>query len=132
MIGELQRLLDVVDQGRGGHVESDLPAGVLEPEPIFRHLDRAQRRADQFDAVLLEHAAFGELDGEIQTRLAADGGQQRVRFFARDDLLERISRKRLDVGAVGHFRVGHDRGGIRIHQHHLIAVGAQGLAGLRA
>ena len=40
--------------------------------------------------------------------------------------------ERLDVGAVGHVRVGHDRGRIRIDQHDLVAFFAQGLAGLRA
>ena len=41
-------------------------------------------------------------------------------------------RERLDVGAVGQVRVGHDGGRVGIDQHHLVAVGPQRLAGLRA
>ena len=132
LVGQFQSLLRVVHQRRGRHFEADLPAGVLEPQPVFRHLDGAQRRSNQFDAVFIEHAAFGQFHGQIQARLAPDGGQQRVRLFARDDLLERGARERLDVGPVGHFRIGHDRGRIRIDQHHLIAVRPQRLARLRA
>ena len=43
-----------------------------------------------------------------------------------------FARERLDVGAVGDFRIGHDRGRVGVHQHDLVAVGAQRLAGLRA
>ncbi len=40
--------------------------------------------------------------------------------------------QRLDVGHVGHAGVGHDGGGVRVHQHDLVAQAAQGLAGLRS
>ena len=88
LVGQLQRVRRVVHQRRGRHIEADLAAGVLEPQAVFGHFDGAQRRADQFHAVLFEHAALGQFHGQIQRRLAADGGQQRVRLFARDDLLE--------------------------------------------
>ena len=38
------------------HVEADLAHRVLEQLPIFGDLDRLDRRADQLDAVLLQHA----------------------------------------------------------------------------
>ena len=40
--------------------------------------------------------------------------------------------ERLDVGGVGHARVGHDRGRVGVDQHDLVAERAQGLAGLGA
>jgi hypothetical protein len=40
--------------------------------------------------------------------------------------------QRLDVRAVGHARIGHDRGRVRIDQHDLVSLFAQRLAGLRA
>ena len=52
--------------------------------------------------------------------------------LARDDLLEHFDRERLDVGAVGQLRVGHDRRRIAVDEHDLEALGAQRLAGLRA
>ncbi len=83
-------------------------------------------------AVFFEDAAFGKLDGEIQSRLAADGGQQGIGTLRRDDGFEIFFRERLDVGAVGGFGVRHHRGRIRIDEHHFVAFRAQGLAGLGA
>ena len=132
LIAKAQRVLRIVDQRRGGNVQADLAAGVLEPQAVFGHFDGAQRGADQFDFVLFEDAAFGQFHGEVQRGLAADGGQQRVGLFLGDDFFEIFLGERLDVGAVGHFRVGHDRGRIGIHQHHFVALRAQRLARLRA
>ena len=70
-------------------VEADLPHRVLEQLPILGHLDRVDRRADQLDAVLLEHAGLRELDRQVQRGLAADGRQQRVRALALDDRRQR-------------------------------------------
>lgn len=39
---------------------------------------------------------------------------------------------RLDVGAIGDGRVGHDGGGVAVEEHNAEAVGAEGLAGLCA
>src|SRR6185312_6624096 len=57
---------------------------------------------------------------------------QRIRFFLLDDLRDRAPVDRLDVDAIGHFGIGHDRGRVRIHKHHAITLLAQRLARLRA
>src|SRR5690606_23030804 len=49
-----------------------------------------------------------------------------------DHLGDELGRERLDVGPVGHVRVGHDRRGVRVDEHHLEARRAQRLAGLGA
>ena len=64
--------------------------------------------------------------------LAAQGGQQGVGPLGLDHLGHDLPGERLDVGAVGHLRVGHDRGRVGIDQHDLVALFAQGLAGLGA
>ena len=95
-------------------------------------------RADQLDVVLFEHAAVGEFDGEVERGLSANGGQhgeaRAGRHLALDanDFFEIFARERLDVGAVGRLRIGHDGGRVRVHQHHLVAFGLERLAGLRA
>ena len=43
-----------------------------------------------------------------------------------------VAGQRLDVGAVGHLRIGHDGGRIGVGQHHLVAFRLERLAGLRA
>jgi hypothetical protein len=52
--------------------------------------------------------------------------------FLGDDLLDRLPGDRLDVGDVGHFRVGHDGGRVAVDQDDLVTLFAQGLAGLGA
>ena len=64
--------------------------------------------------------------------LAADGGKKRVGPFAADDLFGELDAERLDVGAVREAGVGHDGGGIGIDENDFVAVGLEGLAGLRA
>ncbi len=94
------------------------------------------------DAVLVEDAGVGKIDGEIERGLSADGRQQRehagaafvlehLRFDA-NDLFDVFLGERLDVGAVGEVGIGHDGGRVGIHQHDFIALGLERLARLRA
>ena len=116
--------------------------GVFEQQAVFGLLDGAELRADELHVVLFEHAAVGQLDREVQRGLSADRGQQGkyARAAARrqhlgfdaDDLFQIGASERLDVGAVGHLRVGHDGGRIGVGEHHFVAFGLKRLAGLRA
>ena len=115
---------------------------IFEQQAVFGLLDGAKLRADELHAVLLEHAAVGQLDREVQRGLSADRRQQRkdaglaARLqhlgFNADDLFQIGAGERLDVGAVGHLGIGHDGGRIGVGQHHLVAFGLERLAGLRA
>jgi hypothetical protein len=62
----------------------------------------------------------------------AERRQEHVRLFFDDDLLHHLRCDRLDVSAESELRIGHDRSGVRIDKHHLIAFLAQGFAGLDA
>ena len=132
LVAQAQGILRVVHQRRCRHVETHLAAGVLEPQPVFGDFDGAQRRANHLDVILFQNAGLGQLDGEIQSRLPADGGQERIRPFEFDNFFQIGFGEGLDVGAVGELRVGHDRGGVGIHQNDFVALGAQRLARLRA
>ena len=80
----------------------------------------------------LEGAGAGELDGGVQGRLAAEGGQEGVGALALDHALDEVGGDGLDVGAVGEAGVGHDRGRVRVDEDDLEAFLLQDLAGLRA
>src|SRR5438552_225870 len=112
--------------------KADLGHCLFEKEAVFGHVHRFGLRADHLDFVFIENAALGELDGDIQGRLAANRGQQRVRSFAFDDGCDKRGRERFNVGAIRDFRVGHDRRGIRIHKNDFVTLFAQRLAGLRS
>ena len=81
-----------VDQLRLRQFEADLPHRVFEEQPVFGFLDGIDLRADQFHAVFIEHAGFGQRHGKIQAGLAADGGKQRVGTLAADHFGRRIRR----------------------------------------
>ena len=132
LVGESDGFGNVGDDRRRGNFQADSAAGVLEQEAVFGDFDGAKLRADEFDAVFVEDAAFGKLDGEVEARLTTDGRQQGVGPFGGDDGFEILLRERLDVGTVGDFGIRHDRRGIRIDEDDFVALRAQRLAGLRA
>ena len=70
--------VDVVDELRLRRLQADLAHRVLEQQAVFGLLDGVDLGADQFDAVLVEHARFGQFHREIQAGLPAHGGEQRV------------------------------------------------------
>ena len=73
-----------------------------------------------------------QVHGRVEAGLPAEGGQQGVGPFLLDDLGDDFPGDRLDVGAVGRLRVGHDGGGVGVDQDDRVAFFAQGLAGLGA
>ncbi len=121
-------------QGAGvaghGYGQTDLAHRGGEAFAIFGLEDRFQVRPDQLDPVLLEHAAFGELDRDVEGRLSTDGREECIGFFGDDDAFDGIGGHRLDVGPIGDLGIGHDRGGVRVHEHHPVALFAQRATGL--
>ena len=103
------------------HRLADLDHLGFEALAVFGELDRVERRAQQLDVVLFDHARVGELDREIQPGLAAERRQQRVGPLARDDALHRSDGERLEVDRVGDLGVGHDRRGIRVDEDDPVA-----------
>ncbi len=130
--GEGEAAFDVGDELRGGRFEADLAHRVFEEQPVFGLLDGVDFGADQFDAVAIEDAGFGQFDRKVQGGLSADRGEQGIGAFFGDDLFEVGAAERLDVGAVGQFRIRHDGGRIGIDEDDFVAIGAQGLGGLGA
>ena len=114
------------------NLKADVFHGFLEQFTVLGLLDGRKLGADQLDLELLEHAGLGKRHRRVQRGLAAHGRQQRIRPFPLDDLRDDGGRDRLDVGAVRHLRVGHDRGRVRVHQHDLVALFLERLAGLHA
>ena len=72
-----------------------------------------------------------ELQREVQGGLPAEGRQDRVGAFALDDRRERPPLERLDVGARGQLRVGHDRRGVRVDEDDLVPLFPKRLRPLR-
>ena len=130
--GEGEGVLDRADGLGARHVDADLGHGALERLAVLAALDDVLGDADHLHVVGVEDAGTVERGGEVEARLAAQIGQQRVGLALLDDRLERGHVERLDVGLVGHHRVGHDRGRVAVDQGHLVAEVPQRLARLGA
>ena len=108
-VREVETRFNVVDELRLRHVEADFAHRIFEQEAIFRFLDGVDLGADQFDAVLVEHARLSELNREVEAGLAADGGEQRIRTLLADHFGGECNAQWLDIGAVSELRIRHDR-----------------------
>ena len=117
---------------RARDLQADLGHGLVKELAVLAALDGGQVAADHLDAVLVERTVFRQLDGGVQTGLAAQCGQQRVRALFLDYALDKLGGDGLDIGAVGKTRVGHDGRRVGVDQDDLKAILLEHLAGLGA
>ena len=113
-------------------VDADPLHQVAELLPVLGDADRVDVHADHVDAHLLPVALLVEDFGEVERRLPAHRREHRVGLLDLDDLLDRLRRQLLEVDLVGHDRVGHDRGRVRVDEDDAVAFFAEGLRGLAA
>ena len=106
--------------------------GLLELQAILSLLDGLAAGAQQLHAVLLQEALLGQLHGQGQAALAAQGGQQAVRLLLEDDAPQRLQGQGFNVDMVGGGVVGLNGGGVGVDQYHLQPGGLQRTAGLGA
>ncbi len=112
--------------------QADTCHGLAEQLAILGHIDGLLGSTDKLDAMLFQNAMLVEIQRTVECRLPAHGRQQRVGFFLCDDPFYHFPAHRLDVGGIGHVRIGHDRGRIRVHQDDAKTLFLERLAGLGA
>ena len=71
--GEVEAVAQVVDERGARNVEADADHRIFEEQAVFGFLDGFKLGADQLDVVAIENAGVGKVDGEVESRLAADG-----------------------------------------------------------
>ena len=125
-------LLHGIGDLRREHRLAQALAKLLEQFPILRLLNRFAGRSQQLHVAFLQNALLFQLHGKIQSRLAADAGDDGVRPLKADDTGDIFQRQRLHVNLVRDGGVGHDGRGVAVAQNDLVALFFQGEAGLRA
>ena len=110
--------------------QADTGHGVLELQPILGLFNGLFVGADHLDAVLGEHTMLVQVQRAIQGSLATHRWQHRVGTLLGDDLFDHLPGDGLDVGRIGHLRVGHDRRRVAVDEDEAVALFAQRLAGL--
>ena len=106
--------------GAPGAFHADRLHRVLEGLSVFAFLDGVELNAYDLHVVFRQDAFLGQVGGKVQGHLTAKIGEQGVGPFLGDDLLERFDVQGLDVGMIGHIGVGHDGGGVGVHQYDLV------------
>ena len=129
-LGDGLGVCHAVGIARARDLQADLGHGLVKELAVLAALDGGKVAADHLDAVLVERAVFRQLDGGVQTGLAAQRGQQRVRALFLDYALDKLGSDGLDIGAVGQARVGHDGRRVGVDQDDLKAILLEHLAGL--
>src|SRR5208282_1261085 len=138
LAGELDAIFQIVDERRFRNIEADALHGIFENQAVLGLLDSADLRANQSDVVLLEHAAVGKFDGEVEGGLSANGrqnGKARAgRHLALDanNLFQILACQRLNISSIGRLGIGHDGGRVRVREHDFKALRLERLASLRA
>ena len=123
--GHDPRLVHVVGAARVGDVEPDPDHRLLEQLTILGDADRVGSRPDQLDPPLVERTGVGQVHGQVQRRLTAEGGEHGIGALGIEDPLDDLRDQRLDVGRVREIGVGHDRGRVRVGQDHPVALLAE-------
>ena len=131
----IQRVVSVFhgfDDGGRRHWLAYLHKKALEQFAVFRVPDGFKRRAQKTDVVSLQNARVRQFDSQIQAGLSSERGEHAVRSLLRDDSLQHLDGQRLDVNDVRDVLVGHDRGGVGVHEDRGHALFPEGLARLRS
>ena len=90
---------------------------ILKQLAVFGQFDGLHIGPDELYAVSLQDALLLQLHRQVQRGLCAHRGQQRIRLFDLNNLLNNLGRQRLNIGRIGKLRVGHNRSRVAIHQN---------------
>jgi hypothetical protein len=131
-LDEAHPVLERVDDRAFRHRLPDAQHQVAESPPVLCSADRGQRRPENPDAMLGEHARIVERHRQVEAGLSAEGRQQCIGLVLLDDPGHVLERQRTDDHGAPDIRVRHHRRRIRVHEDRLHALRAQRKAGLDA
>ena len=109
------------------YLKTNIAHGIGKELTVLSRSNRGNVTTNNLHLILFKHTGLRKLYCTVQPCLSAHICKQCIRTFASDDFFYRLRSNWLNVGSVGHRRIGHDGCGIGINQHHLIALFTQGL-----
>ena len=114
-------LFDVVCDVGGKDGFADALTELFEKVAIFRLLDGRALGAEKLRTAFRQYPFLLELHGDIEPCLSADAREDGVGTLVANDLGEVLQGQRLHIHFVRDGLVGHDGGGVGIHEHDLVA-----------
>ena len=115
---------------RAGAIQADLEHDIFEDESVLSALDGFGVGSDETGTVAFQCAVFNKGHGGVQGGLAAEGGKDGIGLFAFQNFFDGLWCDRFHVGALCELGIGHDCGGVRVHQNDLVSLLAKRFAGL--
>ncbi len=86
----LLRIFNRIDRRAFRHFYPQTVHGPLKGNAVLPPFNGVDIYADHLDAILIQHPAFGQLQGQVQRRLSTKIRQQRIRTFLPDNFRKRI------------------------------------------
>ena len=117
-----QTVLKVVAYIGREHGLAETFAKLLEQFPVLRSFDSLKTRAEYLNITLFEHTFFSKLNSKVKTCLSAERRKYGIGPLVADDPCHIFKGKRLHIHFIGYLRIRHDRCGIGIDKHDLIAL----------
>ena len=112
------------------HFEPDRLHRITKALAVLGFIDRVLRCPDHLNTELLQHPVTHQIQGTVQASLAPHRGQQYIRALFFNNQRDSFPGDRFNIGGIRELGIGHDRGGIGIHQNDPVALFAKRLAGL--
>ncbi|OQB20091.1 MAG: hypothetical protein BWY13_01232 [Euryarchaeota archaeon ADurb.Bin190] len=123
-------VLHAVDGGALGYLYPQIGHGLLEGDAILTPLYGIDLHPDHLHSEPVQDAGLCQLGAEVEAGLAAQIGQDGIRPLLFNDLSHSFQVEGLDVGDIGHGRIGHNSSRIGVDQNYPVAQPPQSLAGL--
>ena len=117
---------------RARGVETNFLHRDIKATTVFCFINGISRGTNHGHAELSQHALTLQFQRTVQRRLTAHGWQHRIRALFLNDFAYHFPVNRLDVGGIGHFRVGHDGCRVGVHQNNAVTLFTQGFTRLCA
>ena len=96
---------------------ADVVEEVAKELAVFGLSDSLQGSAQQPDVVAVQHPGVVQGHGQVEARLAAQGGQDALGPLLGDDALDDFHGQGFNVNVVGDVRVGHNGGRVGVDEH---------------
>ena len=114
-----------MDNATVADIDPNLDHRLLKGVTLFRLFDHVDSGTKHFDAEFFEYSMLNQVHGRIQPGLTSKGRQQGVGTFDLNDFGDVLPRDRFNICPIRHFRIGHDRRGIRVHEDDLVTLFAK-------
>ena len=121
LCGNFQTFLDGIGNIGRQHRLTQSLTKLLELLPVLRLGDAGTFGAQKLRAALSQNTFLLQLHGKVQSCLTANAGQYSIRTLIPYDFCDVFQGQRLHIDLVCNGSIRHNRGGIGVAQHHLIA-----------